>query len=104
MSTYEAQAVPIRLSDFGTSAIVESFEGLSPGPNIPQEPVDTGFFKPGVNGPFTFPSGVKLTGPIPNVSFNGVSVGDFAIGPAPFSLAKMGLSIRLMMYRMRART
>ena len=89
----DAQAISIGLTDFGSSAIVESFEGLSPGPNIPQSQ-NLAFFKPGVNGPFTFNSGVTLTGPIPNAlppSAVGIPVGDFSLGPAVFGLGDNGL-------------
>ena len=88
----DAQADPISTSEFGSSAIVESFEGLSPGTIIPQI-VDTGVLKPGVNGPFTFNSGVTLTGPIPNEpppSAAGIEVGDFSIGDASFGLGENG--------------
>jgi hypothetical protein len=78
------QASPI------SSATTEGFEGLSPGPNIPL--AFNGVMKPGVNGPFTFPSGLTLINPIPNnpIFATGVGVGDWSIGAAFFGLAENG--------------
>jgi hypothetical protein len=74
-------AVPVGPGDFGPGAIFESFEGLSPGPNIPA--VGNGaFLRPGESTIYTFASGVSLTWPIPNPSVCGVRVGDFARGDA----------------------
>ncbi len=78
-------AVPIGPSDFGSGAIRESFEGLSPGPNIPA--VGNGaFLRPGETSAYTFPSGVRLTWPVPNPAVCGVRVGDFARGDASVRL------------------
>lgn len=73
------------------ASIVESFEGLSPGPNISMLP-GLGILKPGINGPFTFPSGVTLTSPVPNPSrpASGVQVDDWSIGPASFGVGEQG--------------
>jgi hypothetical protein len=87
-----AEAISIGSDRFTASAIVESFEGLVPAANIPQ--VDSsGILKPGVNGPFTFSSGVTLTRPVPNMpppAASGVLVGDFSIGRAIFGLGENG--------------
>ncbi len=90
-------ATPIGRDTFGSEAVVESFEGLSPGANSPQLP-DRGFLKPGVIGQFSFRSGATLTGPIPNPGVGatgdnaaGVLVGDFSIGPAVFGLGVNGI-------------
>jgi PEP-CTERM motif len=87
-TTGAAQAFQINSSAFGSGAVVESFEGLSVGPNVIGNPF-LGYLYPGVNSPFTFASGVTLTGPIPN-SLSGVLVGDFSLGVAFFSLDSNG--------------
>jgi hypothetical protein len=81
-----AQAVQITLDNFGSGAIVESFEGLSPGPNLTLQGNNVGLLNPGVIEPFRFESGVTLTG-----SVNGVLIGDWSIGPAFFGLGQNGL-------------
>lgn len=79
------QAVPVVPGDFGPGAVMESFEGLSSATNIPA--VGNGaFLQPGVDAPYTFPSGVTLTDPIPNSSEEGPRVGDFALGDASVTL------------------
>jgi hypothetical protein len=76
--------------DFGPGAIIESFEGLSAGYNIPS--AGDGFLAPGVIEPFTFASGVTLTGPIPNPGrFQGVIIGDWSIGSASFGMLGNGV-------------
>jgi hypothetical protein len=86
ISTRLATAVPIGPGDFGPGAIVESFEGLSPGPNIPA--VGNGaFLRPGENAAYTFPSGASLTSPVPNPAVSGARVGDFTRGDASASLS-----------------
>ena len=85
------QAAPIGFGAFGGGAVMESFEGLSAGPNITLVG-GTGFLEPGVVSPFTFPSGATLTGPIPNPGEkSGVIVGDFTIGGAVFGLIANGV-------------
>jgi hypothetical protein len=79
-----AQAVQITLDNFGSGAIVESFEGLSPGPNLilPQG-ADVGYLRPVL--PFTFESGVTLT-----ETAEDVSIGDWSIGVANYGLGPAG--------------
>jgi len=76
------------------ASIVESFEGLSPDPNVAQccQP-GSGILKPGITGPFTFPSGVTFTSPIPNPSLApaGIQVDDFSLGQVGFGLGLNGL-------------
>lgn len=79
------QAVQIVPGDFGASAVIESFEGLSCGTNIPA--VGNGaFLQPGFIEPYTFPSGVTLTEPAPNSSEEGTLIGDFTLGDASATL------------------
>ena len=88
-----ALAVQIGPAAFGAGTVVESFEGLSPGPNIIANPDSGsgGFLVPGVTAPFSFGSGVTLTAPIPNANrFSRVLVGDFKLGPAPWGLGMNG--------------
>jgi hypothetical protein len=76
-------------ADFGPGAIFESFEGLSAGYNITS--ASGGYLEPGVIEPFTFTSGVTLTGPIPNPGIDeGVIIGDWSIGYAYFGLGANG--------------
>lgn len=81
------QAIPIEPSDFGPAAVYESFEGLSGASNIPA--VGNGaFLKPAVTSPYTFSSGVILTGPVPNsLDEEGPLIGDFFLGDASVSLS-----------------
>jgi len=77
------------IGDFGSGASFESFEGLSPGPNITW--AGFGTLQPGVVSPFTFASGATMTGPIPNpgVIF-GVLIGDWSLGDPDFGLLGNG--------------
>jgi hypothetical protein len=79
-------------ADFGPGAIVESFEGLSAGYNIPSAGAGyDDWLAPGVIEPFTFASGVTLTGPIPNPGLSeGVIIGDWSIGFVGFELGNNG--------------
>jgi hypothetical protein len=86
MQPKPAQAVQISQDNFGSGAIVESFEGLSPGPNLSLQGNNVGLLNPGIIEPFTFGSGVTLTG-----SVIGVSIGDWSIGPAFCGLGENGL-------------
>ncbi|WP_143845440.1 PEP-CTERM sorting domain-containing protein [Nostoc sp. T09] len=89
VETKPTYAFQINSSAFGPSAVVESFENVSVGTNVRQE--FAGYISPGINGPFTFASGVTLTRPIPNPGISqGVIVGDFSIGSAYFGLAGNG--------------
>jgi hypothetical protein len=81
MQPKPAQAVQISQDNFGSGAMVESFEGLSPGPNLSLQGNNVGLLNPGIIEPFTFESGVTLTG-----SVIGVLIGDWSIGPAFFGL------------------
>jgi hypothetical protein len=84
------QAAPIGFGAFGGGAVMESFEGLSAGLNIPLLSLGSGYLGPGSVSSYTFGSGATLTGPIPNPEF-GVVIGDFTIGtPAAFSLQGNG--------------
>jgi len=76
-----ASATPIGAGAFGPLAAVESFEGLTPGANIPLG-LGASLLEPGTAGAFAFASGVTLTGPIPNPGFDaaGAFVHDFALG------------------------
>lgn len=76
-----ASATPIGAGAFGPLAQVESFEGLTPGANIPLG-LGASLLEPGTAGPFAFASGVVLTSPIPNPGFDaaGAFVHDFALG------------------------
>jgi hypothetical protein len=92
-----AQAVQITLDNFGSSAIVESFEGLSPRANLILLD-DSGIFYPGEL--FTFESGVTLTESelilgegvtIDNFNSFRITVNDFSIGVASFGLGPTGV-------------
>ncbi len=81
-----AQAIPVEPSDFGPAVVYESFEGLSPGTNLPA--VRNGaFLRPAVCTPYTFPSSVTLTGPVPNYSIEGPEIADFTLGDASVYLS-----------------
>lgn len=89
VETKPTYAFQINSSAFGSSAVVESFEDVSVGPNVRQE--YAGYISPGINGSFTFASGVTLTRPIPNPGISrGVIIGDFSIGDAYFGLGSNG--------------
>ncbi|MFN7920147.1 MAG: PEP-CTERM sorting domain-containing protein [Bryobacteraceae bacterium] len=53
---------------FGLGAIVESFENLSAGPNIPASVPFPADLVPGVSSPYTFASGATLVEPVPNTN------------------------------------
>jgi len=75
--------VVLLLASSGSAGtIVESFEGYTPGPNIPMSVLYPDFLVPGISTPFTFASGVTLSLPAPNldVSSGNVLLGDFALG------------------------
>jgi hypothetical protein len=76
-----ASAITITPSAFGSTALVESFEGLAVGPNVAASPYGN-IVEPGSVGPFTFTSGIVLTSPVPNPGTlnNGVFVHDFSLG------------------------
>jgi hypothetical protein len=80
-----AAATPITPAAFSSERVVESFEGLTPGPNISRwgflSPTDI-WLEPGSVSAFQFSSGVILTQPIPNPhAFGGnVLIGDYAVG------------------------
>lgn len=83
-STGYGQAL-IGPGDFGPGAVVESFEGLAVGSNIPA--VRNGaFLQPGFSQPYTFQSGISITAPIPNFEEEGPLIGDFALGDARFEM------------------
>lgn len=78
------------IGDFGVGASVESFEGLSPGPNITS--AGFGYLQPGVLSSFTFTSGATMTSPIPNPGvFFGALIGDWSLGQADFGLLDNGI-------------
>jgi hypothetical protein len=76
-----ASALPIGAGAFGALAVVESFEGQTPGPNIPLG-LGVSLLHPGTVSAFAFPSGVALTAPIPNPGYaaGGAFLHDFALG------------------------
>lgn len=85
-------AGPVGLGAFGGGTVIESFEGLSAGPNIPAGTF-VGSLQPGTSGPYTFASGVSFVDPVPNTARSGVFVFDYAIGGASttgFGLAANG--------------
>jgi hypothetical protein len=81
LATAPASAISIGASAFGASQVVESFEGLTAGPNITIG-LGASLLQPGTVSAFTFGSGVVLTSPVPNPGvFNaGPFVHDFALG------------------------
>jgi hypothetical protein len=81
-----AQAVQIGASSFRSGAVVESFEGLSPGSNVGLFWNGYGYLIPGVNTPFTFASGATLV----NTNQSTI-VGDWSIGYSGFGLNNNGL-------------
>jgi hypothetical protein len=68
-----AAAVPITPSDFDGGQSVESFEGITVGPNVGASPYAS-IMLPGTAYAFVFASGVTLSSPVPNP-------GLFADGP-----------------------
>ncbi len=91
----------VGIEAFSEQSIFESFEGLTAGENIEAVPASDlyledgtrrtgadgdGFLRPGVSGPYVFPSGIVLTAPIPNTRESGSSqfIGDFSLGAARF--------------------
>jgi hypothetical protein len=83
-----ALAFPIGPGAFSGGETIESFEGLSPGPNIPSSSsYGPAYLVPGNLAPYTFSSGVTLTAPIPNGNDgNVILIGDFALGFATWGL------------------
>jgi hypothetical protein len=86
-SSGSAQADPIGPEAFGPGTILESFEGIVVGPNV--GPSAFGYLIVGTVGPYTFPTGVILTQPIPG-AFTRILSGDFARGVAPWDLGNNG--------------
>jgi hypothetical protein len=75
-----ASAIPITPGDFGSGAVTESFEGVTVGPNV-SSPL-AGVLEPGVNGPFTFASGVTFAStPNPGIFADGAFIHDFVLDP-----------------------
>jgi len=69
----------------------ESFEGLQVGDNISAFAFYPGSLHPGIDGPYTFDSGITLTNPIPNSTGNSlVGVKEFLLGPEGFGLGFNG--------------
>jgi len=96
--TQPASADVALIGDFGSGASVESFEGLSPGPNITLADPGSGYLEPGVVSAFTFPSGVTMTSPVPNpgawypgLLVSGVIIGDWSIGDSTYHLLGNGV-------------
>lgn len=75
-----ASAVSIGAGAFGAGKVVESFEGLTAGPNISLG-LGASLLQPGTVSAFAFASGVVLTSPVPNPGvFNaGAFVHNFAL-------------------------
>ncbi|MEB2344341.1 MAG: PEP-CTERM sorting domain-containing protein [Deltaproteobacteria bacterium] len=76
-----AAATPIGAGAFGPLVQVESFEGLTPGPNIPLG-LGASLLHPGTVSAYHFATAVALTSPIPNPGYAaaGPFVHDFALG------------------------
>ncbi|HXK23280.1 MAG TPA: hypothetical protein VMS55_11455 [Myxococcota bacterium] len=76
-----ARASQIGPGAFGSGLLVESFEGLAVGPDV-RLGLGASLLEPGTVAPYTFASGVTLTGPIPNPGYSnqGAFVHDFALG------------------------
>lgn len=88
-----ARAIQVGPGAFSGQATIESFEGLSAGPNIPAStPYGPGYLVPGNTAPFTFASGVTYNAPVPN-SNDGFSIliGDYALGDPDWNLALNGV-------------
>ena len=77
-----AQAVPIGTASFASFRI-ESFEHLTPGPTVGQQPGFSGVFLPGNGAPYRFASGVTLVGPSVDVFPGDPFVHDLRAGGAP---------------------
>jgi len=73
------------------ATIVEGFEGLSAGANIPAWAGGGGFLVPGTVGTYTFASGVQLVAPIPNSNIGQNGEGDVLIGDSRLGSASWGL-------------
>ena len=92
---HPAGAVSIGPSAFGPGAVVESFEGLSPGPGLIYGPnsrpsFDAGYLVPVT--PFTFATGATLSDPAPNLSATQTAlIGNPAVGFAQFGLSGNGV-------------
>ena len=88
-------ALSITPADFGPAAVVESFEGLSPGPGLvfgPDVGYDPGYLLPVT--PFAFSSGVSLSDPDPNPSSSQAAlVADPTTGFAQFGLGGNGVVV-----------
>lgn len=76
-----ASGLPIGAGAFGAGAVVESFEGQTPGANIALG-LGASLLHPGTASAFAFPTGVALTDPIPNPGYasGGAFLHDFALG------------------------
>ena len=77
-----AGALAITPSDFQTYSI-ESFEHLTPGPNVGQQLGFDGVYLPGYGSSYTFASGVTLIGPNVDVFPGDAFVHDFSSGSPP---------------------
>ncbi len=82
-----ATSAPIGPGAFGPSAITESFEGLSVGPNVTFW--QGGYLVPGTTSAYTFSSGITLTNPIPNDTDHTL-IGDFSLGAINHGLGAYG--------------
>lgn len=76
-----ASALPIGTGVFGPGAVVESFEGQTPGANIALG-LGASLLHPGTASTYAFPTGVSLSDPIPNPGYasGGAFIHDFALG------------------------
>lgn len=79
---WPSAAAPIQTSQF-YSYTIESFEGLAPGPDVGQQPGFDGVYLPGNGSPYTFASGVTLTGPNLDIFPGDAFVHDFSSGNPP---------------------
>lgn len=91
MATYQSILPQIGVGAFTAGAMIEGFEGLSPGANVSVSALGSQYLIPGTSNVYTFASGVTLTNPIPNpTNSSGVMVGAFASGSAGWELAGNG--------------
>jgi PEP-CTERM motif len=78
-----AAAVPIHAWTFGSGTSLESFEGLTLGPDVGMQLGFQGVYLPGNGGDYTFASAVTLTGPSIDVFPGDAFVHDFTSDSPP---------------------
>ena len=81
-------ATPVGPGVFSADAITEGFEDLEAGPNFV---INGPYARPGVNGPYMFPSGLVFSNPVPNPFSSDTVIADFSFdGGAAFGLGDNG--------------